>query len=109
MGTKEFDFLGNGAWQICVVGVYPGEDLTTGAGEALVDSIGLYLILFGYPKRQPISVALNDIYAAIVGATIDDYVFQVLIIPKRNPNGCAFCPKLISSYWVLFCIFYYDC
>jgi len=69
---------------IQIVRVYPGNQVTAGAGKALVNRIRLPAILFGNPACQPIGIFLNDSHGTIRGTAIHDVIFQVGVILVEN-------------------------
>lgn len=54
-------------------------DVPGGSIETLDESVGLSFVLFRDPVGQPICVTLNDLDAAVCGAAVENYMFEIRI------------------------------
>jgi hypothetical protein len=80
MAPEDLDNSRNGARLVSVVGVYPGQNVPSGALPASVDGVGLAVVPFANPIGKPVCVLADDFNAAVCGAAVKDQILDVRIV-----------------------------
>jgi hypothetical protein len=71
-----------------VVGVQPAHDLARGAGEALVEGVGMPAVRLAGPGGEAALVAADHVHGPVRAAAVNDHVFQVGIpLVQDGPDG----------------------
>ena len=74
---EDFEGAGEGVGGVEVVAIDVGVDVAGGAGETLVEGVGLAVVLFADPIGEMLLVFFDDVDAAVGAATVDEDVFEV--------------------------------
>ena len=82
-----------------IVGIQIGHDLAGNPGKALFNRVNLSMVFFARRKGEPVPVAFYDRRALVVRAPVNDRVFQLGIVLRKDALNCGFkiAPLLIAG------------